>query len=92
MIKNFLHKGLKKLYTTGNASGIHQAHQKKLRLILVRLESIYKPEDMILPGFDFHKLGGDRKNEYAVSVNKNWRVVFKFDGVDAYDVDYIDYH
>ena len=55
---------------------IHQTHQKRLRLILARLESIHKPDDMNLPGFDFHKLGGDRKAEYAVSVNKNWRIIF----------------
>ncbi len=47
---------------------------------------------MNLPGFDFHRLGGDRKAEYAVSVNKNWRIMFKFDGLDVYEVDYLDYH
>lgn len=92
MIKNFLHKGLKKFYLTGNSSGVKQIHVAKLRLILARLEVIHRPEDMNLPGFDFHPLHGDRKGQYAVTVQKNWRVVFKFDSTDAYDVDYIDYH
>jgi toxin HigB-1 len=92
LIKDFLHKGLKVFYETGKTTGIQVVHQRKLRLILARLDAIHKPEDMNLPGFDFHKLSGEMKGFYAVSVNKNWRIVFKFDGTDAYAVDYIDYH
>jgi proteic killer suppression protein len=32
------------------------------------------------------------KGKYAVTVNGNWRVVFSFNGKDAVDVDYVDYH
>lgn len=92
MIKNFIHKGLKIFYETGKTTGIQTIHQRKLELILVRLDAIHKPEDMNLPGFGFHKLSGNMKGSYAVSVNKNWRIVFQFDGKDAYNVDYIDYH
>lgn len=92
MIKNFLHKGLKKFYLKGDSSGLKQLHVARIRLILTRLEIIHKPEDMNLPGFDFHLLKGERKGQYAVTVQKNWRIVFQFDGVDAFDVDYVDYH
>ena len=92
MIANFLHKGLREFYLTGKTTGVQANHQRKLQLILVRLEAISKPEDMNLPGFDFHKLIGDMKGCYSVSVNKNWRVTFKFDERNTYDVDYIDYH
>lgn len=92
MIKNFLHKGLRTFYETGKTNGIQTIHQRKLVLILARLDAIHKPEDMNLPGLKFHKLSGNMKGYYSVSVNKNWRIVFQFDGKDAYDVDYIDYH
>jgi proteic killer suppression protein len=92
MIKNFRHKGLKKFYESGNISGITATHQKRLQLILARLDAIHQPEDMNLPGLGFHKLISNLNNAYAVSVNKNWRIVFYFDGLDAYDVDYLDYH
>jgi proteic killer suppression protein len=92
MIESFLHKGLKNFYSTGSLAGIRADHRKRLQLILARLDVIYKPEDMSLPGFDFHKLSGDMKEYYSVSVNKNWRIIFKFNGKDAYDVDYVDYH
>lgn len=92
MIKNFTHKGLQNFYLKGNAAGIQPTHKKRIGFILARLENIQRPEDMDLPGFDFHKLIGKLKDHYSVSVNKNWRIIFKFDGIDAYDVDYIDYH
>lgn len=90
MILSFLHKGLKRFYLVGDLSGIKATYAKRLRLILVRLESIVRPEDMHLPGFDFHKLSGRLQDNYTV--NKNWRGTFKFDGSDAYDVHYLDYH
>ena len=92
VIISFKHKALKKFYETGNTSGIQHRHETRLRLILARLEAIHQPEDMNLPGFDFHPLKGQRKEEYAVSVNKNWRLIFKFNGKDVYDVNYEDYH
>jgi proteic killer suppression protein len=92
VIKKILHKGLKKFYQTGSASGVQPAHKRRLQLILARLDASHKPEDMNLPGFDFHPLIGELKGYYSVSVNKNWRILFKFEGVDAIDVDYKDYH
>jgi proteic killer suppression protein len=63
-----------------------------LRLILARLHASEVPGDMALPGLRLHPLKGDMKGFWAVSVSGNWRVVFRFEGKDAYDVDYIDYH
>ncbi|MBV9248830.1 MAG: type II toxin-antitoxin system RelE/ParE family toxin [Acetobacteraceae bacterium] len=39
-----------------------------------------------------HPLHGARKSEWSVSVSGNWRLVFRFDGKDAFDVDLVDYH
>jgi proteic killer suppression protein len=47
---------------------------------------------MDLPGYRFHPLRGDRQGDYAVSVSGNWRLIFRFDGEDATDVDLEDYH
>ena len=47
---------------------------------------------MDLPGFRLHRLKGDLKGHYAVSVSGNWRVTFRFEGGHALDVDYLDYH
>lgn len=49
-------------------------------------------KDMDLPGLHLHELKGDRKGTWAVSVSGNWRVTFRFEGKDATEVDYEDYH
>lgn len=92
MIKTWKHKGLRLFFQTGVASGIQSKHQTKLKIILQLLDASIQPEDMDLPGMRFHKLKGDLKNYYSVTVNGNWRVIFTFDGSDAILVDYLDYH
>ena len=92
MIKNFVHKGLQKFFETGSKAGIKPAHANRLNLQLGALDAAVKPEDMNVPGWDFHSLNGDLKGHWAVSVNGNWRVTFTFDGKDAVVVDYQDYH
>jgi proteic killer suppression protein len=47
---------------------------------------------MGLPGLDLHPLKGELIGVWSVSVSGNWRVIFRFDGNNATDVDYLDYH
>ena len=92
MIKSFRHKGLEKFFLSGKTSGIRADHAKRLRLILARLSGVQTPRDMALPGLRLHALKGGLTGFFAVNVSGNWRVVFRFDGQDAMDVDYLDYH
>ena len=92
MIKNFRHKGLKKLYETGSQQGIQPDHANRLRLILARLDASQSPEDMSLPGLKLHPLRGEFEGFLAVSVSGNWRVIFRFEDNNAVDVNYLDYH
>jgi toxin HigB-1 len=59
--------------------------------LLTALDYAKKPEDMNAPGWRFHGLSGDRKGFFCVTVNGNWRLIFRFDGKDAELVDYLDY-
>ncbi|WP_114416398.1 type II toxin-antitoxin system RelE/ParE family toxin [Marinospirillum perlucidum] len=92
MIKSFLHKGLQKFYQTGNTSGNQKKHEKKLRLILTNLDQAEKPDDMDLPGLLMHALKGKRKGCWSVRVRGNWRVTYRFNGVNVEVVNYEDYH
>lgn len=92
MIRGFKHKGLEKFFLRGAKSGVQSDHEKRLRLILGRLQVSVTPRDMDLPGLYLHKLTGKRKGGWSVRVSGNWRVTFRFDGKDAVDVDYEDYH
>lgn len=50
------------------------------------------PEDLNQPGFALHPLRGDRRGFWSVRVSGNWRVIFRFEEGDAFDVDLVDYH
>lgn len=92
MIKTFAHKGLEKFFEKGSKAGIQAAHADRLELQLSALDAATKPEDMGAPGWGLHPLKGELKGHWAITVNGNWRVTFKFEGTDAIVVDYQDYH
>jgi proteic killer suppression protein len=56
------------------------------------LNASTSPQDMALPGLFLHPLKGSREGFWSVRVSGNWRVTFRFEGMDAEDVDYEDYH
>ena len=58
----------------------------------LRLEGATRPGNMGVPGYHLHPLKGDRRGQWSVRVSGNWRVVFRFEGTEAVDVDLIDYH
>ena len=92
MIRSIRHKGLKRLYTDDDPRGVIREHTEKLKDILARLEAASAVSDMDLPGLRLHALKGDLKDFWAVTVRANWRVIFRFEGGEAFDVDYTDYH
>ena len=92
MIKSFRHKGLQRFFEKGTKSGIQTQHERRLRLMLSRLDDVTKPADMDAPGWNLHALKGALKGHWAVSVDGNWRLTFAFDGADAILVNYQDYH
>ncbi len=64
----------------------------KVERILQRLDEITDPEQMALPGYRLHVLSGDLKGFWSVTVNGNWRVIFRFEDGQPRNVDLIDYH
>lgn len=92
MIVSFRHKGLETLYLTGSTRGVQAAHARKLNLILTALDGAAEPNDLAVPAFRLHSLKGELKGHWAIWVNGNWRVTFRFIGSDVELVDYQDYH
>ena len=92
MIKSWQHKGLKEFFYTGNKKGIIPMHEKRLKIILQRLNAATDAKDMATPGMKFHEIKGDLQGFFSVSVSGNWRIIFEFEGNDVYLVDYLDYH
>lgn len=92
MIVSFKHKGLERFYRSGSLAGVQAAHARRLQLILTNLDCAVKPSDMNLPGLRLHELKGDMKGVWSVVVNGNWRITFRFVGVNVELVNYEDYH
>ena len=92
MIKSWRHKGLELFYETGSTAKINANHADRLHDILQVLDVATSADQMALPGLRLHKLSGNLKSFYAVSVSGNWRLIFKFDRQDVILVDYQDYH
>ena len=91
MIRTIRHRGLKRLYEKGDESRLKQDQLPRIKRILSVLDASTKPADLDLPGWRLHRLRGDFRDYYSVSVSGNWRVIFKFDD-QPYDVDLVDYH
>lgn len=93
MITSFCHKGLEAFYRTGNKAGIRPDHAARLRLQLTALEAAKGPDDMAVPSWRRHPLKGDLAGHYAVTINANWRLTFRFLPTgDVELIDYQDYH
>ncbi|MGB1800261.1 MAG: type II toxin-antitoxin system RelE/ParE family toxin [Gammaproteobacteria bacterium] len=91
MIRNFRTKGLKELFQTGESPKIGDDYKRKIIRILDFLNVVTKPEDMDIPGFNFHGLKGKPKR-YSVHVNGNYCITFAWEGEDAIHVKFEDYH
>jgi len=92
MIRTFKHRGLKRLYERGDRSGIRPDLVDTVEDILARLDRARTPQALNLPGYRLHPLKGELQEFWAVKVRANWRIIFRFGGTDAFDVELIDYH
>jgi len=66
--------------------------QLKIASPLDRLDVIVRPEEMNVPGFNFHPLRGFKPTRYSVHVNGPWCITFEFEEGDACRVDFEQYH
>ncbi len=92
MIGSFRHRGLRRLYKRDDPSRIGADQLDRITLALADLDAAGKPSDVELPGYRLHPLKGDRKGSWGISISGNWRITFRFEDGDVYDVDLVDYH
>ncbi|MCA3562833.1 MAG: type II toxin-antitoxin system RelE/ParE family toxin [Methylocystis sp.] len=92
MIESLRHKGLKRLFVNGDRSKLPPDMVERIEDILALLDAASNIRDMDRPSLRLHQLEGDLMGFWAVTVRANWRIVFRFDGENASDVDFLDYH
>ena len=92
MIQTIRHRGLKRFLLRDDASGVRAEHRERIENILTVLGDAVRPSDLDLPGYRLHPLKGELKGFWSVTVSANWRVIFRMEEGNVYDVDLIDYH
>ena len=92
MIESFKHRGLKRLFERDDRSQVGTDIVGKVERILTALDAAATPQALDLPGYRLHRLKGDRKGFWSVTVHANWRIVFRFVDGNAEDVELVDYH
>lgn len=92
MIRSIRHKALGNFHFKGRPKGLNADHLRRIRLLLDHLEVIESPGEMDFPGSGYHTLTGDRQGQYSLTISRNWRMVFEWDGENVVNVDLVDYH
>ena len=92
MIRSFKHRGLKRLYERDDRSGIRPDLVETVERIMTALDAATAPQDLDIPRYRLHPLKGGLKEFWSVTVRANWRIIFRFEDEDAFDVELIDYH
>ena len=92
MIVSFRHRGLRALFENDDRRWLNASQVDKIKRILARLDEATAIKHMALPAFALHPLRGNLKGFWAVSVSGSWRIIFRFENSNAYDVDLVDYH
>ena len=93
MIKTFADRRTQELYTTGKAKPFPPDVAKRAARKLEYIDLAIQLSDLKVPrGNRLHSLKEDRRGQYSISINDQWRICFRFEAGDAYDVEICDYH
>ena len=92
MIRSFKSKPLAKFWETGASAKVDARLARRIVRRLDALDMANAPEDLNLPGFDFHALKGFNPVRYTVHINGPWCITFEFADGDACQIDLEQYH
>ena len=93
MIKSFADRHTHELYITGSSKRLPSEILKRAVRRLEYIDLATCIDDLSVPPSNrLHSLKGDRKGQYSISINDQWRICFRFIDGDAYDIEITDYH
>ena len=92
MISSFRHRGLKRYYEQDDARFLPPDLVRRINKILALMDASDSLEGINLPALRLHKLTGDLKGYWSVSVTGNWRIIFTFEEGEFHNLELIDYH
>ena len=94
-IRNFVHKGLKRLYAEDNPKGLPAEVVGKIRKMMAFLQDMEDADELrSIPAWKAHQMSGDRKGTWSLYVTRNWRLTLRIDTAESEirDVNFEDYH
>ena len=93
MIRTFADKQTEQFWVTGKIRRLPADIARRALRKLSAIDAAAAVEVLrVPPGNRLHALEGDRAGQHSISVNDQWRVCFRFEDGDAYDVEICDYH
>ena len=93
MIRSFKDKETQKLFMGRRSRAVSGQAVRRAQLKLAQLDQVESVEELkIPPGNRLHALGGDREGQWAIRINDQYRICFRFEDGNAYEVEATDYH
>ena len=93
MIKSFKSKETEKIFRREYSLKLPSAIQKTALRKLLMLDASQIINDLrIPPANHLEQLKGKRQGQYSIRINEQWRICFRWQQNDAYEVEIIDYH
>ena len=93
MIQSFADTETERLFATGRSRRFAPEIRRRAAVRLTQLHAATRLEDLRLPPSNqLEALKGNRRGRYSLRINDQWRICFRFEKGDAYDVEIVDYH
>jgi toxin HigB-1 len=93
VIRSFKDKETQKLFMGRRSRAVSGQAVRRAQLKLTQLDQVESVDELKIPPENrLHALGGDREGQWAIRINDHYRICFRFENGDAYDVEATDYH
>ena len=93
MIRSFKDNETQKLFMGRRSRAVSGQAVRRAQVKFAQLDQVESVEELeVPPGNRLHALGGDREGQWAIRINDQYRICFRFESGDAYDVEATDYH
>ncbi|MGN0242175.1 MAG: type II toxin-antitoxin system RelE/ParE family toxin [Candidatus Weimeria sp.] len=93
MIKSFADKETEQIYNQQFSQKLPQSIQKVALRKLIMIDDAVDINDLrVPPANHLEVLQGSRKGQYSIRINDQYRIYFRCEGNDYYDVEIVDYH
>ncbi|MCD2171538.1 type II toxin-antitoxin system RelE/ParE family toxin [Rhizobium sp. C4] len=93
MIRSFKDKQTEKIFESANSRRLPAEISVRARRKLMSLHAANMLDDLRVPPSNrLERLKGDREGQYSIRINDQWRICFRFEDGDAFDVEICDYH